>query len=379
MVLMSWIARPSKDAEEKLRKTARSIGFLPWYRWKDTNVWEKIEILLNWISKNDPSIKDFNKNEILSWNFKEKNSKFMAYRWTINNWNGTKILKYIENPRYGWDNSIKSKSQAKEESTYKNICQELIKKFEDNGDLWNLSGDVKNIAWYIKAAPLTATYNTIRKYIPEKWKYTVEDEQIWDAKDIWNAISNSLWNANNDLDFYMTIFKNILSNDIDMNSFCKSIPLIKKLKKEWRITEAKYIRWHIFKWKIYDKKSWTFPPEFESCLNRFYEFFFNNIENINEWIIKNKFGNDFVRDYQNSYSKINWKIWNAFDDKQKSRVFQNYKEYEYYRGYTINEEIQKIRKNLKNKWIDCIPEPDEVKDDSPSILNPNVDTNDYRF
>ena len=90
----------------------------------------------------------------------------------------------------------------------------------------------------------------------------------------------------------------------------RSIKLIQEQKKEKDDRErnvAKYMLRYMIKWMMHQQLNWSFPPEFETVMNDFVEFFFNNIEHIDSKTIKKTFKNDrdLVREFDNPYRMLN--------------------------------------------------------------------------
>ena len=361
--MLMWLIGSTNDGTPKsFWKTGRTMWFYPLSAWgRDTNAAEKVQKLLDWLGGLEAKIQNFsdstkyNLNDFtpptISWNYESFNKVFQEY-WKIN---GKNILKYVENPVYGGNNSIDKIAQNKE-NPLSTIFGELKKAYEDF-DLWNTNSDVKNPILYIKEAPLTASYNIIRKYMPNKWVYKTEkEEDQWDARDLWTSIAtqvNSGKQHGEDFIFYMKYYNKLFGlSQVNTTELIRTISLIKILKANWKMEEAKYIRWYMFEWKMHQDREGTFPPEFQKCHDAFSIFFFDNIEKMDGKTMKEIFGTGADDDFKNPYKMVNWKerndkIWVNDPYTQKTWNYKKDLRIKWFEDDNIiNSKIQTLRKTI---------------------------------
>lgn len=343
-------------------QTARAMWFGPLFWARDPDHPEKVLNLLDWISKWDPKIAsvsktlNFNLDDFtpphIKWDYKDFTKNFRQKYWNPN-WKN--ILKYIENPIYGWENSLKARADAKQDEN-RQLFADIVK-FNNDDDAWDLNRTVNSIN-YIKEAPLTATWNIMKWYMPYKWEYKTEkEEDRKDAKDAWTKIWKEIAEADpNNIEYYFKYFVNIFGNNINNEQLIRTIPLIQRLKANGHIQEAQYIWWHIFQWSMHIYLSWWFPEEFETCFNNFSNLFFNNIEKINKPTIKRVFTSELANYYDKPYRMVNRKersekMW--WDDSIDTKwwAFKNIIKNKKYGDYdTINYIIKQNIKRLRNQW-----------------------------
>ena len=349
-------------------KTARSMWFSPLCWARDPNHPEKVEKLLEWISSWDSNIANFSevgfelKNFTtpgITWDYDGTNIKLLNYRKA--NWK--QILQYIENPTFynketsTEENSIKARADAKQYPNRKIFAD--ILKFNNDEDPGNTNTNVTSIN-YMKVAPLTATGNIVKHYMPREWVYKTEkEEDLSDAKDLRNSISNEIAKADpKNIEFFMKYFLNIFNNKIDTIELVRTISLIENLKKHNKFDEAQYIWWYIFNWSMHKTTQWTFPEEFGNCFENFSKLFFNCIWNtMTESVIKKVFKNDAL-EYKRPYKMVNRKQRNEkmwWDDiyyNTTGGAFKNnLRDLWYYQEDTINYIIKSKKKDLKRYGV----------------------------
>lgn len=361
--MLMWLIGSTNDGTPKsFWKTGRTMWFCPLSAWgRDPNAAEKVQKLLDGLGGFEAKIQSFSEitkyklhdftPPTISWNYEAFNKAFQEY-WKIN---GKNILEYVENPVHGGEHSIDKISQNKE-NPLSTIFGELKKAYEDP-DLWNTNSDVKNPILYIKEAPLTASYNIIRKYMPSKWIYKTEkEEDLWDARDLWTSIATQVNSGKQhweDFVFYMKYYNKLFGlSQINTSELIRSISLIKKLKENGRMEEAKYIRWYMFEWKMHKEVDGSFPPEFQKCHNAFSSFFFENIDKIDAKTMKTVFGTGADDDFKNPYKMVNRKernekIWVNDPYTQKTWNYKKELRLKWFEDDNIiNSQIQALRKSI---------------------------------
>lgn len=380
-MLMWIIGSTNENTPKSIWKTARAMWFYPLFWARDPNLPEKTQKLLDGISSLDIKIQKFSSTTwyelknfsvpTISWDYKKFNDKFQEYRKI----NGKNILKYIENPVYGGDNSI-SKLAKDKTHPYNAIFAELKKAYEDS-DPGNINDAINCIA-YIKEAPLTATYNIVRDYMPKDWSYhTKKEEDLADAKDLWTRISTQVQEGmsnNEDFVFYMQYYDKLFGlSQIERQRMAKSMSLIKTLKDEWKNTEAEYIRWYMFDGQMHERTHGSFPPEFKKCHDNFSKFFFDNIQNLDNKKIVDILGANYDKDFATPYKMVSWKKWNNVvwvNDvfTNKTNTFDKYlRNVKFEKDNIINGKIKEMRKNI-SKFC-------PVKKASEGLLNSDTNVN----
>lgn len=380
--MLMWIIGSTNEGTPKsIWKSARAMGFYPLFWARDPNLPEKTQKLLDGISSLDIKIQDFSSTTwyelkdftvpTISWDYKKFNDKFQEYRKI----NGKNILKYIENPVYGGDNSI-SKLAKDKTHPYNPIFAELKKAYDDS-DTGNVNEAINSIT-YIKEAPLTATFNTVRDYMPKDWLYhTKKEEDLADAKDLWTRIATQVQEGmsnNEDFVFYMQYYDKLFGlSQVERQRMAKSMSLIKTLKDEWKNTEAEYIRWYMFDGQMHERTHGSFPPEFKKCHDNFSKFFFDNVQKLDNKKIVDVLGANYDKDFATPYKMVSWKKWNnvvwvndvftnktnAFDKDLKNVKFE--------KDNIINGKIKEMRKNI-SKFC-------PVKKASEKLLNSDINVN----
>lgn len=361
--MLMWLIGSTNDGTPKsFWKTGRTMWFCPLSAWgRDTNAAEKVQKLLDWLGGLEIKIQNFSNftkynlhdftPPTISRKYEDFNKKFQEY-WKIN---GKNILKYVENPVYGGDNSIDKIAQNKE-NPLSPIFWDLKKAYEDP-DLWNTNSEVKNPILYIKEAPLTASYNIIRKYMPNKWIYKTEkEEDLWDARDLWTSIAtqvNSGKQHGEDFVFYMKYYNKLFGlSQINTTELIRTISLIKILKANGKMEEAKYIRRYMFEWKMHKDREGSFPPEFQKCHDAFSTFFYENIEKMDAKTMKDVFGTGADDDFKNPYKMVNRKernnkIWVNDPYTQKTWNYKKELRTKWFEDDNIiNSQIQTLRKTI---------------------------------
>jgi len=322
--MLTWIIKnnSTKDTLKSFWRTARTIWFAPWYRIIDIEAQDKVKIMLDWVTN-----WDFSKKLWLSldkynpWNLQDANYEFLKkFQWY---WNGSgiKILQKIENPTYKNENNPKDKSVIELSKDEKNpnsyVFKSIVKNSLTNEIDWT-NPDVNSKALYQKESPLSATSNTMNKFIPSKTQYSrvEKEEDRSDAESfrqsvIYKKCIPSWPSTKETTDFLFEKYFNRFNTTLPerKDKIVRSIPLIQEMKKNGEYDVAKYMLRYMIKWTIH-KVTWgIFPAEFDKVVNEFFEFFFDNIEHIDKSTIKQTFkgDNEIVKEFDNPYRMFNWK------------------------------------------------------------------------
>ena len=384
--MLTWIIKnnSTKDTLKSFWKTARTIWFAPWYRVIDTEAQDKVKIMLDWVTN-----WEFSKTQWLNlekynpWNLQDGNYEFLKkFQWYWNG-NGRKILDKVENPSYKKKDDPEDKSVidlSKDENNPNSyVFKEIIKNSTTNEIDWT-NPDVNSKALYQKESPLSATSNTMNKFIPNRAQYSrvEKEEDKSDAESFWQSVIDkkcipSWLSSKETTDFlfekYFNRFNTILPERKD--KIVRSIPLIQEMKKNGEHDVAKYMLRYMIKWTIH-KVTWgTFPTEFETVMNKFYEFFFDNIEFIDKSTIKQTFkgDNEIIKGFDDPYKMFNWKEYNRYkmnnlsgsNSSTRSRYtkLMNYEirkinfQNRHIEGYQEIGENDFINKHIELIWKDC--------------------------
>jgi hypothetical protein len=351
--------------------------------------------LLDGITNNSFS-KDlkFNPEEFIPGNIKDwKYSFAKKFQWYRNS-HGKMILDKLENPPYKEsenDKSIMDLAKLWDHNSY--IFEDIIKNSTTNDidAMWKVS------SVFAQESPLSATSNMMNEYIPQKWKYHLKTpEDLWTAQDFWKKVKDSIPNGKADkpkTDFIFKKFFNWFDNAMSDNEekiIIRSLPLIKETFEKWGVNQAKFLLWYMIKWTIHKRTNWSFPDEVEAVMNKFVNFFFENINNIDKSTIINTFKSDkseLVWCYDKPYKMLNWEQFNQYHMNEiKSSKWWDRSKYDRLvsirlrnndltNNDIINYAIEDMWKSIK--WY-CDPikyESDNVLSDLPRFPV-NVDTKD---
>ncbi len=304
----------------KFWSIARTMWFLPWIWCRDTDQADKLIILLDGItSKNPPFEKPFSKAlgykksdfELWTFNSEQSSMKFLA-KDLPNYWKKywKKILDILEFrdmtsensiinlAAKWWENSYVYKSiiDLSRESTKEDISQEVARTYQ----------------WY-EYSPWTANKWVVEGLVPKngdyKWKENIEieaAEEFWKA--VWRSLDTSKQSNKWIIEFYLWKFWNRFDIDArdqwNVNFLMRWLSLVRQLKLEGKHKEAKYNLWYLIKWNLH-QKLWTFPSEFGVVIDKFYDFFYNNVELIDGKMARNTFGDEAEIAFNNPYWMLN--------------------------------------------------------------------------
>lgn len=354
---------------------ARTMWFLPWIWCRDTDQVDKLIILLDGITSKPPFTRKFSDElqykkadfELWTFNPNQKNMNFLSKdlpNYWKKYWN--KILDILEFRDMTSENSIINLATKWGADSY--VYKDIIN-LSREGTKEDISQKVSYTYWYYTNSPWTANKWVVEKLVPRngdyKWKENIEIEA---AEEFWKSVWRSLetWKQSNRwiVDFYLWKFWNRFDIDArdqwNVNFLMRWLSLVKKLKLEGKHKEAKYNLWYLIKWNLH-QKLWTFPSEFGVVIDKFYDFFYNNVELIDGKMARNTFGAEAEIGFNNPYWMLNWNEfynyvmamewisggWKARSDYQRKhkRNEDNY----------INWNISGISKYLRQKNISGQP------------------------
>lgn len=386
--MLMWTIKNNSSAKtiKSFWGTCRSMWFAPWYWMRDIEHQDKVKALLDGVTNGDFSkgtgykVSDFIPGNIKDWKY-SFTKKFQSY------WNshGSDLLKKIEDPTYkNGDNDKSIIDLANEKDNPNNyIFKDIIKNSTTN-EIDSTNGNIPPI--FAQESPLSATSNIVKSYIPENWKYSKvkNEEDISNAEDFWTAAGKAIPSGaeadQETVDFIFNKYFNRFDSKITSNvqtSIIRSIPLIQEEYKKGHYNTAKYMLWYMFKWYIHESSRWAFPkPEFENVMNKFVEFFYNNIEKINTNTIKSTFDSDAVADFEKPYVMLNWKQFRNYI-MQTTNGWRNKNTYNrlvklelHRRGKETSDAINYEIGDMWNKTRHyCLPDflPDDTMDDLETI------------
>ena len=369
--MLMWVIKnnSSKSTMNSFYDTARSMGFPPWFRVRDMRQQQKVQVLLDWITNWQFSDKTWYK----IWDFETWQLKDGKYWFTFKfQWywkaNGERLLKKIEDLSYTDTSKPEDKSIMDLADEKENINSSIFKEYIENSrstDYFKQNSEVWPI--FLVESPKTGISNNIQKYIPNKWDYQDRAADKDDAKKFWNNAKNIIpkWRVNSKnkvfdtFSLYFNRFDTILREE-HKELIVRSLNLVRKEKLEHPAV-AKYILRYVIKWNIHKQTSWTFPPEFEEVMKNFVDFFYDNIESIDDTIVKKAFEKD--EQLQKAYEKD----FLMLDRRQ----YKNYRMGSLNNGKnTYNKHINLYlrKKNYENKNL-----PNYTELDMDDIINSRIE------
>ena len=365
-----------RDFEE----VSRTVWLLPWMWARKIDQQDKLQKLLDWITNPKISWKDwkqafgdksfseytwYNKADFEPWSYNAKQNnlpfitqKFPAY------WNkyGDKILDILEFRDIDSENSIISLAEQwwADSDVYDDIIQ-----FSRESIRWSVSKDLRY------TAPWTANKGIVSQLIPQKWKYKwAERIDTLMAQNFWKMVNREFNTKKLDkrgsVEFYLwkyfNWFDEWILDQTSKNFIARWLPLIKDLKQSWHDVEAKYQLWYLIKWSLH-KILWSFPSEFWTTIDKFQEFFWNNMEMIDKDMIKNTIWDEEAKEFDNPYGMLPWGQFT--DDFMSIETWSSPAKRKYtqkhnpYKANYINWEIDNMKKKISNAWVSGLKSPPE--------------------
>lgn len=303
--MLMWIVKNNSSAStiKSFFNTCRSMWFAPWSWMKDADQQRKVQILLDWATNGE-----FSKDQKLKYNISDfnpwaiKDGKYWFVKKFESYWNANweKILKKIEKPSYKDKNNPKDRSIMEMAADDTNPNKSVFVEYVSNSR--TIDYDTPNWeVWAIweKTAPWTAISNKIRRYIPSKWYYSnlTKEEEKDDAKEFWKKAAREIPTGKVDKitteDTFMRFFSWFDTRISSVRKpIIRSLKLVQKLKAGWFYGDVDYILSYLIRWNMHRETWWTFPSEFENVVENFRKFFINNVESIDDGIIRRTFEND---------------------------------------------------------------------------------------
>ena len=339
--------------------TCRSMWFTPWYWMRDIEQQDKVKILLDWVTNGKFSTDlKFNVSDFQpGWDYGFV-KKFESY-WN-SHWHD--ILDKIEDPTYktsDLDNSIVDLANQNDNPN-SFVFKEIVWNSTTN-EIDSSNPNVPSIFWQL--SPKTATSNMVKSYIPRNWKFSKlkAEEDKCDAEDFWVSALKKIpsWEANkqvvdNLFQKFFNRFDDALETSVQ-KSIIRSLPLIKQ-QKETCPENARYMLWYMLKWNMHYVTRWSFPTEFDQVMDRFVDFFYANIDKIDQGTINAQFSDSTLRNaFSDGYVVFEW--WPFYDrymnwqQKEKTKYKNNAKVTLKQIGKeetdVINYKIETIRSNTK--------------------------------
>jgi hypothetical protein len=373
--MLTWLIKNGQDASvmTEFWTIARTMWLLPGIWCRNNDQADQVQKLLDWITSNPPFEKfsektGYKKADFEPWTFNEKQTKmdFLAkdlpiYRKKY----GDKILDILEFRDMTSENSIINLAEKWWEDSY--LYKDIINLSRESTKE-DINKNVSYTYWYYTHSPWTANKWVVEWLVPRngdyKWKETIEIES---AQEFWKSVGSSFntWKQNKKwiVEFYLWKFDNWFDIDArdqsSVNFMMRWLSLVKKLKEKWKHTEAKYNLWYLIKWNLHEKL-WSFPGEFGTVIDKFVEFFDNNVEMMDDKMVRNTFGDEAASSFNDGYGMLNWREF--YNKYMAYEGFGGWKEKsEYQKQYKRNEEnyinwkIDNIKKNLKRKSISWQP------------------------
>ena len=131
-------------------------------------------------------------------------------------------------------------------------------------------------------------------------------------------------------------FDDAITTDIQ-KPIIRSLPLIQKEYNKWNYNNAKYMLWYMLKGNMYAQTRWSFPTEFNQVMDKFFDFFYKNINKINKNTIRSTFDDgDLRKAFDNEYELLWW--WTFY------RRYMNWQWNDRNR-YKKNAELELFKKN----------------------------------
>ena len=394
--MMSWLFKNGQDANvmTEFWTIARTMWLLPGIWCRDTDQADKVQKLLDGITSKPPFEKFskatwYKKADFEPWTFSKEQEKmpFLSKdlpKYRKKYWN--KILDILEFRDMESENSIINLAEKWDEDSYlyKNIID-----FSRESTKEDINKNVSYTYWYYTHSPWTANKWVVEWLVPKNWDYKWKETiEIESAQEFWKSVWSSFntWKQSNKwiVEFYLWKFYNWFDSDArdqsSVNFMMRWLSLVKKLKENWKHEEAKYNLWYLIKWNLHEKL-WSFPGEFGTVVDKFVEFFDNNVEMIDDKMVKNIFGDEAASSFNDSYWMLNWKMF--YNKYMAYEWFGGWKEKsEYQKQYKRNEEnyinwkIDNIKKNLKRKsisWQPIAPDTEEEVAHKTWLLSRMID------
>lgn len=317
--MLMWIIlnHSSKDTILSFYDTARSMWFAAWSWVEDVDQQKKVKILLDGITNWEFSKKTgYNIWDYEPWDLKDSKYKFVGKFVDYRKANWRNVLKKMENLSYKDEENPEDKSimdLANDGDNPDNRCFKEFIKHSRTNDYDKINPEVWPI--YVTVAPWSGTSNILRKFIPNKWNFSnlKEEKEKKDVEKFWvkaaSIIPVTRQNkevANDKFMLFFNRFDSILGSDIKEN-IVRSVPLIKKEIKE-HPQIARYMIRYMIKWNMHKETNWSFPAEFDRVMDNFVDFFYNNIEFIDEDTINMTFVNkwdNYIRAYKKWFYMLN--------------------------------------------------------------------------
>ncbi len=381
--MLSGLIKNGQDSSvmRDFEELSRTIWLLPGMRSRHIDQQDKIQKLLDWIT--DPKIvwddwkpafgdkcfsqaASYNKSEFEPWSYSKKQGKlpfitkdFPAY------WNkyGDKILDILEFKDLDTPNSLITLAEKWWENA--NIYEEIIQ-FSRETSKWSISSGLRY------TSPWTANKWIVSQLIPKKWKYTWSERvDEFMAKNFWKMVNSEIntdkmknrWSV----EFYLWKFINWFDDWIlDQSSktfIARGLPLVKKLKAAGHEKEAQYQLWYLIKWSL-QRVLWAFPSEFGTTIDKFKDFFWNNIDSIDKNMIKNTLWEEEAKAFEDPYGMLSWNsfttdIMNVDWSSSKEKTLYTKKHKSFSKNY-INWGIDDMRKRISSAgaswWLPTPPE-----------------------
>jgi len=364
--MLMWIIKNNSSVNtiKSFWWTCRSMWFTPGYWMRDIEQQDKVKILLDWITNNE-----FSNNQLLKYkvsNFEPGNIKDGSYSfWRLfqSYWNshGEDILKKIENPPYKKNENDKSIIDLANEKNNPNnyIFKDIIKNSTTN-EIDSTNSNVKPI--FAQESPLTATSNMIMEYIPSSGSYKPKNpEDISQIEDFWKEVKACIPSWASDKETTWFLFKkyfnwfnrSLTPNDKQM--IVKALPLINEEKNLWHTKEAYFMLWYMVKWILHSNTSWSFPEDFENVINKFVDFFFDNMWYIDQSLVKETFTDKEVYSaFATPYKMVNWSKYLDYNMTDTKWIYSTEKNnYTKSMNYYLNKN-NISEENIINKKIDHI-------------------------
>ena len=374
--ILSWLFKNAQDSSvmTKFWAISRTMWFLPWIWSRDTNQQDKMLKLLDWITATPP-FKLFSEDtwykksdfEPGSWNKEQLKLKFLSQDlpqyWTKY---GDKLLDILEFRNMNPESNNIINLAEKWWDTWE-VCQEILEFSREKTDE-DTDKDVSYVYGYNTNSPWTTNKSMVWNKVPREGKYPWNEKiEVEAAEEFWTSVSSSFdtWKqakAGN-VEFYLWKYRNWFDSALDQTNIkimMRWLPLVQKLKNEWHTQEARYQLWYLTKW-ILHSKLWSMPTEFGTAIDKFEEFFWNNIDYFNSNMIKNIFWEESADDFEDPYGML---AWDEFYDKfmlfdgqtggwpNKTKYVRKYKQGKYREENYLNRWISAIRKKIKWKWTE---------------------------
>jgi len=364
------------DTKKIFQRVSRARGFLPWLWTREEKHQTKMKHLFDFITRKDGNQQfskamNYHVSRVSLWNSKSFFSKYEA--WWLWNGAGEKVMRFLNLDGFSDDDVENFVNYSDDISMQDKAMLDDLRASRSESTVEDVDSDVANNFNELKSLVLW------KSVIQSKWLNISKRQFQWEnyekeaTEELWNSVAkeiptHNLWQNKTKLRYILNTFFPWFENTYNTGKkwqFVKALARAQQLARsaqkmrkdgnlvaaDAKMNEVKEIFWYLINGQISAEYN-GIPPQLNSALNSFREFFESNLLNIDENDISATLGQEYVVDFNSpfeymkkrDYGVLMLQGWKLSEEQREQRILA--KDSTIY----LNPVIDELHKKLARMW-----------------------------